>query len=266
MFRRTGRPLRSAHATGHQRYYGPIRPFASHRYSAPHGSSTCGLSLRIEAEGSHVPHESLDRARAAFMPVTARTEDRRPPSSVPGQRLEPGFDDIPTLSTLHRRFTRVRLPDPHLTSCPAFSVAAHHPGRCARAAPGGLRPDPDVRSRGAIPHLSCSKAAQVGPFSLPVAPSWRTVVRIAHDDDLAPRHGLAAILYLAVGVLYSCRAVFFLTHWLAYQQGPNLQHFAGGLILGYVFLRTGLAASIAAHAGGNAGVWILAAWAVYAGS
>lgn len=185
MFRRTGRPLRSTRVTGLQHYYGSIRPFASHRYSAPCGSSTCGLSLHIEAEGSHVPHKSLDRARAAFMPVTARTENRRPPSLVPGQQLEPGFDDVPTLSTLHRRFTCVRLPEPHLTGCPAFSGTAHHPGHWAHAAPGGLRPDPVVRSRGAIPHLSCSKAAQVGLLGLPLAPSWRTVIRIADEERFA---------------------------------------------------------------------------------
>jgi hypothetical protein len=67
------------------------------------------FSLPIEAAGSHVPHTSLRWAHAVFMPATTRTVSTHLPSSVPGQRLEPGFGDIPTLSTRHQRFTRVRL-------------------------------------------------------------------------------------------------------------------------------------------------------------
>src|SRR6476660_4855250 len=45
------------------------------------------------------------------------------PAFIPGQRLDPGFDVVPTLSTLHRWFTCVRLSDPHLTrSRHAFSL------------------------------------------------------------------------------------------------------------------------------------------------
>jgi hypothetical protein len=42
---------------------------------------------------------------------------------IPGQRLPPGFDDIPTLSTLYQPLTCVRLRNTHLTeSCSAFSL------------------------------------------------------------------------------------------------------------------------------------------------
>jgi hypothetical protein len=45
------------------------------------------------------------------------------PALIPEQRLNPGFDVVPTLSTLHRWFTCVRLSDPHLTrSRRAFSL------------------------------------------------------------------------------------------------------------------------------------------------
>jgi hypothetical protein len=97
---------------------------------------------------------------AVFMPVATRTVGRRPPSFVPGQQLEPGFDDIPTLSTRQQRFTRVRLTSRHLTNLLRLFRNAHHPSRCAGAACGGLNPDPAIRVRGAHPHLLCSKAAQ----------------------------------------------------------------------------------------------------------
>ncbi len=55
---------------------------------------------------------------------------------------------------------------------------AHHPSHWTRAASGGLGPDPAVRSRGAVPHLSCSKAASGGHTTgLLSAPSWRTVIQ-----------------------------------------------------------------------------------------
>jgi hypothetical protein len=42
---------------------------------------------------------------------------------VPGQRFPPGFDDVPTLSTLYQPLTCVRLRSTYLTeSCSAFSL------------------------------------------------------------------------------------------------------------------------------------------------
>ena len=131
------------------------------------------------------------------MPVTARAVSRYPPNFVPGQRREPGFDDVPTLSTLQWRFTHVCLPGSHLTrSCPAFSKNAHHPGHWARAASGGLGPDPAARSRGAVPHLLCSKAA----FSWPLWPPFCAVVaqHRQHTESGEPCLGVVASR-LAVG-------------------------------------------------------------------
>src|SRR4051794_27123515 len=81
-----------------------------------------GISLGIVTTGSHVPRESLNRARATFTPVTIKAVSRSRLDRIPGQRLEPGFDDVPTLSTPHRWFTCVRLLGSYLTgSRPAFS-------------------------------------------------------------------------------------------------------------------------------------------------
>src|SRR5262249_57202207 len=113
--RRTIQPLRSTRITRLRRYYGLIRPWATPRYCRPRGSAPCGFPLSSWTPGSHVPRESPDRDHAAFMPVTTEPVSRSRLGWVPGQRLEPGFGDVPTLSTPHRRVTCVRLLGPHLT-------------------------------------------------------------------------------------------------------------------------------------------------------
>ena len=152
-------PLRSVCITRLRRYYEPVRPFASHRVLDSSWVHHLEVSLRIEATGSHVPHKSLSWAHAVFVPVTTRAVSRHLPSLIPGQTLEPGFGDVPTLSTCHRRFTRVRLPSTHLTGTSRLFRHAHDPGHGTDAAAGGLDSDPAVRVRGADPHLLCSKAA-----------------------------------------------------------------------------------------------------------
>ncbi|EQC00791.1 putative transposase [Photorhabdus temperata subsp. temperata M1021] len=72
------------------------------------------FSLCIGVTGSHVPHKSLDRLHAAFMPDAAQAVNRLPPALIPQERLHCGFDIIYTLSTHHQRFTFVRLFDPYL--------------------------------------------------------------------------------------------------------------------------------------------------------
>ena len=62
-------------------------------------------------------------SHAVFMPVAARPVGRLPPSFVAGQQLEPGFGDVPTLSTRQQRFTHVRLTSAHLTGLlPPFAA------------------------------------------------------------------------------------------------------------------------------------------------
>ena len=118
------------------------------------------VSLSIKAQVPTFHTRASRWSHAVFAPVAARTVGRHPPSFIPGQQLEPGFDDIPTLSTRHQRFTCVRLTSRHLTDLLRLFRNAHHPSHCAGAACGGLNPDPAIRVRGAHPHLLCSKAAQ----------------------------------------------------------------------------------------------------------
>lgn len=66
------------------------------------------------------------------------------------------------------------------------------------------------------------------------------------------------------GAVLASGVVFCLTHWLVYQQGLQPQHFVTGVVFACVFLLVGLTGSVAAHAGGNAGVWLLALYAACA--
>jgi len=63
---------------------------------------------------SHVPCSSRRpgsrRLHAGHRPASKRA----PARLIPGQGVRPGFDVTYWLSTLHQRFTCVRLPDPHL--------------------------------------------------------------------------------------------------------------------------------------------------------
>src|SRR5271169_257000 len=103
------------------------------------------------------------------------------PALIPGQRLLPGFDVVPTLSTLHRWFTRVRLSDPHLTqSRRAFSLTL-----TTRAL------DPS-RSRW---FGACLR--RPAPRDLPSSRThiaWRTVVGVAGVLDVRPLAGLGDLL------------------------------------------------------------------------
>ena len=82
--------------------------------------------------GSHVPHESLNQARAAYLPVTVQPVNRLPLDSVPGCQIGLVSMTVECLSTEHPRFTSVRLPGSHLTS-----HARRFPDR---SPPGNLSP------------------------------------------------------------------------------------------------------------------------------
>jgi hypothetical protein len=49
-----------------------------------------------------------------------------PARLIPGQQLDPGFDDVATLSTFHQWFTHVRLHGSHLTHLVRLFRNAHH--------------------------------------------------------------------------------------------------------------------------------------------
>src|SRR5262249_60724970 len=105
------------------------------------------------------------------MPVTTEPVSRPRLGWVPGQRLKPGFGDVPTLSTPHRRFTCVRLLGPHLTrSRPALSWTP---------TPRGFGPSsfrrvwalaPNPLPRGPPPSLTPPRAPRPGPRPHPPPP------------------------------------------------------------------------------------------------
>src|SRR4051812_11059031 len=106
-----------------QRYYEPVRPCASHRYSAPQGSAPWRSPLASRRQVPTFRTRASRWSHAVFMPVAARPVGRLPPSFVAGQQREPGFGDVPTLSTRQQRFTHVRLTSAHLTGLlPPFAA------------------------------------------------------------------------------------------------------------------------------------------------
>src|SRR5262249_18992578 len=102
------------------------------------------------------------------------------------------FDIVPTLSTRHQWFPRGPLLTSHLTwFFPGLFLLCSRPWLLTTAAEGGLEPAPASRFRGADPHRSNSYThwALLGPLR-----SWRTIVGISDDNDIAVRHFLAPSL------------------------------------------------------------------------
>src|SRR6187551_2760185 len=166
--------LPSAGVTRLRRYYEPVRPCASHRYSAPRGSATWRSPLASRRQVPTFRTRASRWSHAVFMPVA-----RLPPSFVPGQQREPGFGDVPTLSTRQQRFTHVRLTSAHLTGLlPPFAAtlttSAIGPTQLAVVWTLILQSEPEGPTL-----ISC--AARLPGAALHhtlLAPSWRTIVRV----------------------------------------------------------------------------------------
>jgi hypothetical protein len=134
------------------------------------------VSLNIGTTGSHVPHKSLIRLLAAFMPEAARAVSRSPPDCSRSRNPTPVLTSSKELSTRHQRFACAQLeriaPDPlyrafsHLlTTTPLKrSSGERFDASVCTAAPRGLPSSP-------VQH-SCRK---VTSYQYPSAPSWRTV-------------------------------------------------------------------------------------------
>src|SRR3984893_10450404 len=86
--------LRSARVTRPRRYYEPVRPCATHRYSAFGGAATSGLSLGIAAQVPTFRTRACHRDPAASIPVAARPVGRLPPGLVPKEGRAFGFDNF----------------------------------------------------------------------------------------------------------------------------------------------------------------------------
>jgi hypothetical protein len=105
------------------------------------------------------------------------------PRRIPGERLPPGFDVVPPLSTPHRRFACARLLDSHLTaSRSAFSSTLTTPALDRRSLrwfaacsykPAARGLPSSHMQHGCSGHL-CHKHS--------FAPSWRTIVDVPTES------------------------------------------------------------------------------------
>src|SRR5690349_24278277 len=164
---RATRPLRSTRITGLHRYYETVRPPAPRRYSAPHSFRCLRFSLSSTGPtpGRQYRGEAFPRSTPAPEPSSRHlcaghhlANRQAPARLVPGQQLDPGFDVVATLSTLHQWFTHVRLPGSHLTHLVRLFRHTHHHGSFTAATDGGLQPPPAERLRRTYLHHQCSTA------------------------------------------------------------------------------------------------------------
>src|SRR5271169_6491950 len=102
------------------RYYEAVRPCPAHRYFRPRGWSRLHLFPWHRRPGSHVPYKSLVELRAAYMPDAAWAVSVHPPSLSRKTDQPPVLASSNPLSTLHRRFTYVRLSQSCRNLVPAF--------------------------------------------------------------------------------------------------------------------------------------------------
>src|ERR1035437_2657275 len=125
-----GRPLRSTPITGASsllRTGPPARPASVLNTSQFLLLGALPLTTPNHAGGgigTCLPtfHAASRRSGSRRLPAGHRQASKRAPARlIPGQGVRPGFDVTYWLSTLHQRFTCVRLPDPHLTPWGAFS-------------------------------------------------------------------------------------------------------------------------------------------------
>ena len=124
------------------------------------------VSLGIGTTGSHVPYESLMRARAVFTPDAARNGNQVILRACPGRMGSPRFR---RRLIGFRRFSNgsLALAFPHRACRDLVSTFLQRspPSLFTTAACSGLKPAPDRRLRGAHPHLSYSIAPPyVGTF------------------------------------------------------------------------------------------------------
>src|ERR1700720_306128 len=190
--------LRSARVTGPRRYYEPVRPCATHRYSAFGGAATSGLSLGIATQVPTFRTRACHRDRAASIPV-ARPASRQASAGLgPKGRSRLWFrQHLEWLSIRHRRFTHVRLPATHLTgSHPPFPSTLTTPAVILERLVAGLTPMPPSEPEGpALISCAARLLRSDSTFAnLLLAPSWRTDLGHLECDIAAVAHDLGADL------------------------------------------------------------------------
>ena len=116
-------PLRSTGITPLHHYCRAVRPSPAHRYFRPRGWSRLCFFPWHRRPGSHVPYRSQIELRAVYMPDAAWAVSVHPPSLSRKMGQPPVLTSSKSLSTLHRRFTCVRLSQSCLPeSCSGFSA------------------------------------------------------------------------------------------------------------------------------------------------
>ena len=92
--------------------------------------ATCGFSVSIGTEGSHVPNNRLTRAQATYMPDTVPSVNRSRRNSSRRLLTNRGFDIVSSFRNEKRWFTCVPLPGSRLTryTSEPFPFSAHHHG------------------------------------------------------------------------------------------------------------------------------------------
>jgi hypothetical protein len=125
------------------------------------------FSLHIGTTGSPVPHRSLIRVLAVFMPGASGALRRSRPHLIPQPSLHRGLDASWVISTRHQRFTLVQLHGSHLTrSTPRLFHRRSPPGLFTPAARGGLKPAPGKPAPGGLPPSSTKhRTLLYSPFS-----------------------------------------------------------------------------------------------------
>jgi hypothetical protein len=167
-----------------------------HRYSAPN-SFCCpvrsllppralpGAPPRYRHPLSHVPCRSR-RSGSRRLHAGHRLASKRAPARlIPELCTHPGSDAISCFSTLHQRFTHVRLPDPHLTTLtPPFpsslTTTVFSQGRMRRF---------DITPRRATPkgHKTFISYIALPPEGLPTTSPLSAFV--AHMQEQVSHHG-----------------------------------------------------------------------------
>ena len=179
-------PLRSTGITPLHHYCRAVRPSPAHRYFRPRGWSRLCFFPWHRRPGSHVPYRSQIELRAVYMPDAAWAVSVHPPSLSRKMGQPPVLTSSKSLSTLHRRFTCVRLSRLCLPDLvPAFPQRSP-PSLLTTAACGGLRSTPDCRPRRTYLHLPYSCASPCGPALLVTQDPTATFTERLHKARSSP--------------------------------------------------------------------------------
>ena len=156
------RPLCSSPITSLPRSYESVRPSAPHRYARLAVFAAWASPFTSERLVPAVPRNSLHPLHAPSTPIAVRPVIRHPADL---SQVNHTLLVSTTLKFLTTRLRRVHFRS-SLGRSPArvfsrFSSNAHHHGSLPQRLGGGLRPAPESRSQGALPHLSRSLSTRL---------------------------------------------------------------------------------------------------------